>query len=186
MNAIQNSAVGRRCVVCSHAERQNIEADLIEGTTSLRGIARRWGLGNEAVRRHVRAHVAPAAQEAMAAVAGLTPLGIATRMLDIADSARDVREDALEVGRAQLAVQAGRAEADALSRLADRLGVTSGQALADLHMMERVGAVMAQIARHDPETAELIAARFDQLDRPDIAADLRSLFQETTREALSA
>lgn len=171
--------------MCTHPDRSQIETDLMEGTQSFRGIARTWGLGNEAVRRHVRAHVTPALQEAMEAVAGLTPLGIATRMLDIADAARDIREHAADEGRDQVAVQAGRAEADALTRLADRLGVTEGATMASLHIYERVGAVMARIARKDTVTAEAIVTEFEAAGRPDIAEDLRALFQETTRKEIA-
>lgn len=171
--------------MCSHVERFEIESTLISGTESFRGIARQWGLSSEAVRRHVRAHVSPAAQSAMSAVVGLTPLSIASRMLDIADSARDERVSAAEAGHSLLALQAGRAEAYALTKLADRLGITEGAALADLNDMEAVAITLARIARSDRATGEALAAHFDESDRPDIASSLRSLFQEQRKAVTS-
>jgi hypothetical protein len=49
--------VPRRCSVCDHPDRADIDRALAEGKTSIRGIARQFGLTEDAVLRHRDNHV---------------------------------------------------------------------------------------------------------------------------------
>lgn len=56
-----------RCTVCSHPDIEDLNAQLVEGGASLRGIARKYLLSEDALSRHKKRHlpqaVAQAAQE---------------------------------------------------------------------------------------------------------------------------
>ena len=54
--------MARPCTVCGHPNRNRIEEALLNGT-SIRDIARRYGLGRNAVDRH-RAHIGTMLEEA--------------------------------------------------------------------------------------------------------------------------
>ena len=56
-------APGRACTICTHAERDAIEAALQQGE-SLRQVAVRFGVSTTAAHRHKAAHMAPAQQQA--------------------------------------------------------------------------------------------------------------------------
>jgi FixJ family two-component response regulator len=56
----------RRCSVCTHRERPLIEQEFV-ASQPVRRIAARYGLSEQAVRRHRAAHVPPALARAHAA-----------------------------------------------------------------------------------------------------------------------
>jgi hypothetical protein len=47
----------RICSICTHAQRALIDQAIITGTVSLRGIARQFGVGTDAIERHRRNHL---------------------------------------------------------------------------------------------------------------------------------
>jgi hypothetical protein len=49
----------RPCTVCQHPQREDIDVDLVAGTT-FRVIANRFGVGDSSVARHRRFHLSPA------------------------------------------------------------------------------------------------------------------------------
>ncbi|MFT4282019.1 hypothetical protein [Microbacterium sp.] len=169
----QPRTVGRRCVVCSHPDRARIEADLATGEYSIRGIARQHAVSPESMRRHVRGHVAPQVREAMEAVTGTPALGIAARLLDIADAARDIRREADESNDARLALAAGKAEEQTLAILADRLGIVRADALANLHDADDLTGAVLLTVQTDLNAAEAFASAFEQMGRTAWAANVR-------------
>jgi hypothetical protein len=50
----------RTCTVCAHPQRAEVEAAVLEGRDSFRGIARRFAVSPDAIERHAKAHL-PAA-----------------------------------------------------------------------------------------------------------------------------
>lgn len=178
------SDIGRACTTCRHPARAAIEDALASGRSSIRGIARHWEIDAESLRRHVRNHLDPVVQEALRAVPGASALGIAERMLAIADDAHAVRIDALNAGERTAASRAGDAELRALTALANRLGVRSGDALRELDDAATLATAVARAARRDPDVGESLARILETLDRPDLAAVLRRV--PAQREALSA
>lgn len=170
----QPRPLGRRCVVCSHPDRARIEQHLSTGEYSIRGIARQYEIAPESMRRHVRGHVAPQVREAMEAVTGTPALSIAARLLDIADAARDIRREADESDNARLALAAGRAEEQTLATIADRLGITRADALANVHDADDLTGGVLLAVQSRPEVAEAIAEAFDQMGRTAWAANIRA------------
>ncbi|GAA3743923.1 hypothetical protein GCM10022239_19190 [Leifsonia bigeumensis] len=186
MSAIQSTASGRRCTVCSHPQRSQIEAALIATSRNLAQVSRDHAVSEDALRRHWNTHTAPGVRQAMEqSTDGLSALTIAARMVDLVHAAGDIRRRSIEAGKDSQALRAIEVERATLASVADRLGIPSTAALDEVTMMQSIAVVMAQLARTDPETGERIAAQFQVTGRPDIAADLRTLLQES-REALTA
>lgn len=187
---------GRRCVVCSSSERLAIEDELVTGEFSIRGIAGRFGIAPESLRRHVRTHLDLAMHDAMQAVQGVPALDVVTRLMDLADDAHDLRVYAEEKGDNRLLIQAHRAEERVLGILADKLGISKmpGSNLDQLmreSLSEAVGVirVVARVARDHPRVGDLMAERFDQLELTQLATQVRgqadqgrTLFLETKKE----
>lgn len=165
---------GRRCVLCSHPDRARIEADLTAGTSSIRGIARQHGLAPESVRRHVRDHLSAAAQTALAEVTGAPGLTIASRLLEVADSARDTRAAAEANGDHKLALSAGHAEARVLAALMplDDLGADIAESIQDA---TDALSVLATTVRSHPEVAAVIIAVLESRGRNQWAERIRHL-----------
>lgn len=145
---------GRPCLVCNHGERDGIERDLLLGGT-FRGVARHWGLSSDAVRRHVHGHLQGALQEDILTATGSAGLDLAARVLEIAESARDVRLDS--EADARTAIAAGRAELDALSVLSDRLGIRKADISDSVQDASDLVQAVATVARDNPEVLDLLA-----------------------------
>lgn len=179
--------VGRRCGLCSHPDRALIESELSSGEYSMRAISRRHDLVSESVRRHVRAHVAPDVRAAMQQVAGTPALSIASRVLDIADSARDARLAAEEDGDTKLAAAMGAAEARAMSTLV-AMGITTADIAASIHDAEAVLSVFGTLVRDHPEVVEAMVDVLERRNQTAWAEQIRQIakpFQETNREIAS-
>lgn len=177
---------GRPCTVCASGDRDAVERDLLTGGT-FRGVARRWGLSSDAVRRHVRAHVEHAMREDILDASGSVGVELSARVLDIAESARDVRLDAESDGRT--AIAAGRAELEALGILADRLGVTKAETEANVRDALDLMLAIRHVARDHPEVLYVLADGLDARGRRAWAQQYRDAaiqFSELTTKAVSA
>jgi hypothetical protein len=80
------------CKVCKHADRQAIDAVLLEGWLSLRVIGAQYGVSKDSLLRHYRAHIPDAA--AVVASQGLEePAGLSRAVTEKEpDEARQVGE----------------------------------------------------------------------------------------------
>lgn len=154
--------VGRPCTICTSADRDAVERDLLTGGT-FRGIARRWGLSSDSLRRHVEGHVTAALRNDIIDASGTAGVELATRVLDIAESARDVRVDSESDGRT--AIAAGRAELEALTVLADRLGVKTAEVAENVRDSLDLLNAIRFVARDHPEVLFLLADGLDARDR---------------------
>lgn len=172
---------GRRCVACTHPDRAEIEAALTAGSSSIRGVAGRYGLAPESVRRHVRTHLTTAAQAALVSVDGTPGLTIAARLLDVADHARDTRAAAELRNEFKLALAAGQAEARVLGILAplDTLAEAIAEELTDAGDALQI---LATAAVASPETAPAIIAVMIQRGRPEWAERVRVLAANSRNE----
>jgi len=159
--AIETARRGRPCTVCRHPQRAELESALASGEYSLRAVSRQFDLIPESVRRHVRGHVAPEVRQAMTQVAGTPALSIASRLLDVADSARDARLAAEENGNDKLAALMGQSEARTLDALV-RMGITSADIASSIHDAEGIMTIFATLVREHPEVVD---AMVDVLER---------------------
>lgn len=172
---------GRRCVLCSHPDRAKIEFDLTSGSSSIRGVAGRYGLAAESVRRHVHNHLSAAARAALAGVDGAPGVTLAGRLIDIADHARDARAAAEAVSNTKLALAAGQAEARVLAGLVplDSLGEDIAEEISDA---ADALAVIATTVKTHPEVADVIVTVLEARGRADWAQRIRQLAEASNLE----
>jgi DNA-binding MarR family transcriptional regulator len=176
MTNVEARPVGRLCVVCHHADRAAIEADLSNGETSIRGIARHWEISPESMRRHVRAHLDPEIRDASLGVAGLEGMSLIWRLMDLADAAREVRLHAEEKGDDKLALLAVRSEQQVLADLAGRFGVTSFSSEDLTGLIDESTAmarVQGQLSRTMPALGEALAEAYAAHGQAAIATQIR-------------
>jgi len=97
--------MARACTICVHEQRTAIEAAVIEGG-SYRGIARRYAVGSESLRRHVKAGHLPG--RAIAQAEASRDLDLASRFEELWARASVVLSRAEADGRDALVLQSVR------------------------------------------------------------------------------
>lgn len=172
---------GRRCVLCSHPDRAQIEFDLTAGTSSIRGVSGQRGLAPESVRRHVRDHLSAAAQAALTEVEGAPGLTMASRLLEVADHARDTRAAAEAKGDHKLALSAGQAEARVLSSLVP-LDTLGADIAAEIQDASDALTILATVVRARPEVAEAIVSVMEERNRTEWARRVLQMASTSNRE----
>lgn len=165
---------GRACHVCRHAQRAEIERALASGTVTYRAVARMYGMSRESVRRHVLAHLDVADREAVRAVNPAPALALAAALADVAEHAAETRRDADARGDDMLALRAGRSEIVARLALADRLGVTTADAQAELSEAEELVHAVLVAIRERPDVGDALADALDGMGQARAARDLRA------------
>ncbi len=158
---------------------------MASGQVSIRGVAGRHGLAPESVRRHVHTHLSAVAQQALGGVEGAPALTIASRLLDVADSAQATRAAAEAAGDHKLAISAGQAEARVLGLLLplDALGEGVADSITEAH-----DALMAfaTTVREHPEVGETIAVVLDGRGRSEWASRIRQLALSNSRNEVTS
>ena len=182
MPEIHYSGPGRKCNVCTSPYRAEVEACLAAGGTyeEARTISR---IFPDSIARHWENHVAPAVRDRMKLqVDGLTAVTIASRLTELLNAARDIRVRSGAAGRDATALRAVQVEADLVSKMADRLGISPEQSLPELEELVALRAAVGTVARHSPDAAELVATQLD-LTHPVAAQAIRGQILEP-RKAL--
>lgn len=129
---------------------------------------------HESVRRHLSNHVSASLQAALGGVIGAPAASMASRLLDVADSARDTRAAAEAAGDHKLAISAGQAEARVLGLLLplDSLGEGIAESITEAH--DALMALATTVRQH-PEVGEVIATVLDGRGRTEWADRIRQL-----------
>jgi transposase-like protein len=96
--------VSRKCTICTHPQRAEIDRELAEGR-SIRDIARRYSVSRPSLHRH-RTHVQDAVQRAVEAKAVQVGVSVLDRIRELNREARALLEEARSKGRYAAAVQA--------------------------------------------------------------------------------
>ncbi|WP_243092849.1 hypothetical protein [Thermus hydrothermalis] len=96
--------VPRRCTICTHPQREEIDRALVEGE-SFRNIAERFGVSLGALHRH-REHVQDDVQRAVEAKAVQVGVSVLDRIRELNREARALLDEARSKGRYAAAVQA--------------------------------------------------------------------------------
>jgi hypothetical protein len=161
----------RHCGWCSHPRRAELEQRILNGET-FRAVASDSGLSVAASSRHWRLHVRPALREAVPA-AHISTFG--RRLLDVADSAADLRARGRASGDDRLALQAGRAEREALADLMNRLGFDDTEAIEQVEEARLFVRAVHAAVRDAPELAERLARELDRVGQDGLADSVRSL-----------
>jgi len=176
VKGMEQNRVGRPCTVCTSPHRAAIEGAAIDGERISR-ISRAFEVYPDSIRRHLYAHVSLAVKEALRTVEGLSPAVVIMRVQEIANSARDLRDAALEKNNIPAALRAGDAELRALVTLAERFGITSDTVARDLHAADDVFNAVGLTAMKSPEAGELLAGALEELGH--------RVFAETLRKSIS-
>ncbi|WP_435092807.1 hypothetical protein [Clavibacter michiganensis] len=163
---------GRPCTICTSPLRQDIEGALVEGDRVSR-VALAFGVGPDAIRRHLVKHVSPQVLDAMREVEGLNPSTIVGRLQELVDAARDARDVATDRGNIAAALRAGDAELRALVVLADRFGVTSDSVAQDLSSAGDFAQTIGRVSSQSLEAGHLLADALEQVGHRVYADELR-------------
>jgi hypothetical protein len=140
--------------------------------TPFRAIASDAGFSTAAASRHWRIHVRPSLRDAVPA-AHLS--AFARRLVDVADDAADLREHGRLTGNHRLALQAGKAEREALADLMNRLGLDDTEAIEEVEQARQFIQAVHRAVRDAPELAERLARELDRLGQDNLADSVRSL-----------
>ncbi len=141
--------MSRKCTICTHPQRAEIDRELAEGR-SIRDIARRYSVSRPSLHRH-RTHVQDAIQQAIEAKAVQVGVSVLDRIRELNREARSLLEEARSRGRYAAAVQAIGAATRLLELEAKLLG----------ELDERPSVQVALVA--SPEWARLKAAVLEAL-----------------------
>lgn len=173
-STMRATSSGRPCACCRSSSRQQIERDLASGTLTFRAISRTYNVSRDSVRRHVQAHLDVADREAVREVSPAPALDLAAALLDVAQHAREVRHDADARGDDRIALMAGAREAQARTALADRLGISTADALAEIADARDLANALLLVLQTAPGAVEPVAAALDTLGRTAWARDVRA------------
>src|SRR5690242_12447111 len=92
----------RQCAVCAHAQRSEIDADIVSGQHH-RTIARRWGVSDDSIDRHVKAAhsqiIKRPSPAAMAVVQQYTGDDLINKLQELIGVARGIMSRALEANQ---------------------------------------------------------------------------------------
>ncbi len=166
-----------RCSVCDHRQRGDIDRALVEGG-SVRDVARRFGVGRNAVHRHRKGgHIAEALAKASEAADVARGDDLLARVRGLEDRALRILDRAERAGELRVALRAIAEVRSTIKLLADterkRL-MDEEQTISVDELMVMVGAIIDIIRRHvaSRETREAIAAEIRLIAKPgDGAAD---------------
>lgn len=179
----------RECSLCRDSQnRDRIERALASGA-SFASVSRetRFSLYfPDSIERHWNNHVAAELRGNQGARLGLGAVTIASRMVELMSAASEIRVRAMASGHDSTAIRAIVAEQSLLASIADRVGIPADQALNELPKLAALAAAVQRAVRANPAVGEALATELDTADRAEDAADLRILFSETTRKAVSA
>ncbi|WP_187358401.1 hypothetical protein [Microbacterium testaceum] len=133
----------------------------------------------DGIRRHVaNGHLPEQIAERVAQMHGLDSTALASRVVDIAQRAREAALEALEAGDRRGVIQAGDAELRALAALGGA-GIDSEHDVFVNHGTATMTRAVYAVAKAHPEVAQLIAVHLQQRDRDDLADDLLNSIPET-------
>ena len=151
--------VGRNCLVCFSQDRQAIELALSTGA-SFRVVSTEYANGSiseSSVGRHWRHHVQPQFRTVAELEYVEEPSDVLTRILEIADSARNARRSAEMSGNTISVTRSSDTELKALALVTDRLGVRDSTMLTHYKGMLSVLLGLAPVIRaHERVGREVI------------------------------
>jgi transposase-like protein len=173
-----------QCSVCRSAKRAELEEILLTGTMSVRALAREHGVSRDALRRHVARHVDIADRERMAGVSGAAPTDIVLALLDVAQYAYDVRDDAERRDDTKTALAANRQYGQAVDALATRVGLSRAEILAEFDDAEAIVHAVARASQESPAMAERLAVALREQGDTALARSIES-YADRQRDALT-
>jgi transposase-like protein len=155
--------VGRKCSICTHANRDAIDALLVSGA-SYQAIAKQWNVGAESVRRHHDAHLSPALQAMKAERELEEGASFLKRLESLMATTEAILSTAKGEGKVAAALAAVREMRGCLDLYARATGELKDQPLVSINLLTHpeaqsaIAIVLAELADH-PEIRQRIAER---------------------------
>ena len=112
----------RLCGACTHPLRSQIDADLLAHAESYRGIGRRYGLEDDALRRHEHEHLRMSWQLSKELAAMLSADNLRDKLAELDSETRALLTEARTAGDLRVALAAVRESRENIAAFA-RLGI---------------------------------------------------------------
>jgi transposase-like protein len=163
--------VSPRCSICDHRQRGEIDRALVEGG-SVRDVARRFGVGRNAVHRHRKGgHIAEALAKASEVADVARGDDLLTRVRDLEGRAFRILDRAERAGELRVALRAIAEVRSTIKLLADaerRRLMDDEHSISIERLMLLVAGIVDIINRHEPslEVRAKIAAEIRLLTEP--------------------
>lgn len=148
----------RRCTVCIHPQRDEIERAIARGE-SYRSIAHQYSVSHTAIIRHARAHLPQPVQAAVQAEMVEHGASILSQVRELNQKARQLLEEAAAKGRYTGAAAFLKEARELLTLEARLLGELDTRDRVEVHTHLDVRALAVRIAREledEPELAERV------------------------------
>lgn len=153
---------------------------------SARALGRAHGVGRDTVRRHWSRHVQIGTQASVFRGAPASQASdLISRILDVADHARELRDDADAADATAASLRADAVILAALERLRSGLGVDSAEVAVALREGDALAAAIERSVREMPEVGEVIAEALEQNGELALARLIQD-FAEKQAAALTA
>ncbi|TQL55197.1 hypothetical protein [Subtercola boreus] len=152
---IQETKLGRKCSICTSRDNRAIDNLLSQGD-SLVSISSMYDVSVSALSRHANAHLSKQLR-AGALFTSAAPPSLLTRLVDLADNARETRLIARQTGTTSVEIRAADSEAKIVLALLSQMGIDDAaivELIADSNTVVR--AVASFVSRHEAGT-DLIA-----------------------------
>lgn len=162
---------GRPCEVCKSLKRKDLE-EALYSHVPISQISQRYAISCDSIYRHIRNHAAPALKKSFKATESMNAASIAQRMLEIANAARDVRENAVSDS---VALRAGAAELQTLQVMANRLGIAHESMMETVEGSLTLGRTIGELSKKHPGFGELMVQELSDRGAENMAAALSSI-----------
>ncbi len=154
----------RVCTLCSHEDREEIDAALVLGRPS-RELAEQYGLSGSAVRRHRLDHLSAALARVAAARQEAGPSSALDRLEELRQRAMKVLDSADEEGKASLslaAIREVRSLVELIAKITGELDERAQVAVVNVQTSEewaQIRAALSQALAPHPDAARAVSAR---------------------------
>ena len=146
-----------RCATCTSPHRDEAEGAVLGGAT-VRGTARRYGVTESSLRRHVAGHFVADLARPVEDEDTLRVGSLVARLVGMVTDAEDVRSEAMDAGQHRTALHAIAAETALINLLMDRLKITDLSIADDLRESRDLVAGVAAVVYATPEFGDRLAA----------------------------
>jgi hypothetical protein len=173
---------GRTCLVCADSNVLDIDRDLLEGSSSLSDLSRKYGISRDSLWRHSQSHLVEITRSVMRDREISIVADFTERLLESADDLRAARMRAADSGNTLALARAADAEAKVINQLTAKFGITNATAASEVRAAVNVLEAVWDIAIKRPEIAELLAVTMGERKHYDSAEQVRDMAKRARRE----
>lgn len=161
--------MSRPCSVCGHRNHLRVDKELLEGIPP-RDVASKYGIGESAVYRHIRAHLRAGFLVPMDSEISPSAADLIEHLLEALADVRAVRTVAIASGQAGLLLRSTGVTRAIIADLMDRLGIDNVEVARGLQEADEIArALMALVSKH-PKVGAALAAELDRAGSSQLAS----------------